>query len=310
MDKINLLIVDDSISILSSLSKILELSGYEVDIAHNGSEALRKLQNKTFDLVICDIEMPGITGLDFLKKVRDNYGDSIDVILMTGYLDQDYFIKAIRLGASDFIQKPIDANNIIRAIESTIQRKKEHNNVREFYRHLDKTDLTIIINPAHFSKYSISKVFAQSLQSNFKLPPDLLNEILICIDEMVYNAFIHGTLKLKPSERFLSRQGFQDLLTDKLTDPQIANRRIRFSFVIDAVNGMLEMEVEDDGDGFEHELWLKGLEDNPGREVLEYGRGISLLFHLSDSMKFSKQGRCLRIKKDISGYLTDAIFPS
>lgn len=302
MEKANILVVDDSINILSSLGKILEINGYQVDTAPNGSDALRKLQKVNYDLVICDIEMPGITGLDFLKKVRQSYGGLVDVILMTGYMDQEYFIKAIRLGAADFIQKPIDGNLIIRSIDETLKKKREQNNLSEFYRHLDATCMKITINPRHFAKYSISKVFSEALQIYYKVPPDLLNEILICIDEMVYNAFIHGTLNLTPAERTLDSISFHDIVFEKLSNPMTAQKRIYFTFHLNAVNNVLEMEVEDEGMGFDYESWLASMDRDMGGSLLEYGRGISLLYHLSDKLEFSKQGRCLKISKNIAPY--------
>lgn len=299
--------VDDSISIVESLSKILQLSGYQVDPAYNGSDALRKLGKRNYDLVICDIEMPGITGLDFLGKVRKDYGNSIDVILMTGFLDQDYFIRAIRLGAADFIRKPINAQLIIRSIRSILDRKREQNDFSDFYRHLDITNLSFVIDPKNFSKFSISKVFNLFLVNNFRLSQNLLNELLICIDEMIYNAFIHGTLKLSVSERFTDSSSFQKLIEKKLQDPLISGKRIRFGITIDQNIGYISLEVEDDGEGFDHESWIKRVSTEQSLNIDEHGRGISLLYHLSDRVEFSMGGRKIRISKRINDGNTEEL---
>ena len=76
------LVVDDSISIVESLSKVLHVSGYETDPAYNGREALKKLNENTYDIIICDIEMPGMTGLDLLRHVRNEFGDDIALSLI------------------------------------------------------------------------------------------------------------------------------------------------------------------------------------------------------------------------------------
>ena len=83
-DKARILVVDDSIAIVNSLQSILSISGYNVDSSFNGSDALRKIYKNEYDLVICDIEMPGLSGLEFLGRVRQDFDRSLDVILMTG----------------------------------------------------------------------------------------------------------------------------------------------------------------------------------------------------------------------------------
>ncbi len=300
METQRILVVDDSISIVNSLSKILEISGFIVDPAYNGSDALRKLSATNYDLVICDIEMPGITGLDFLERVRKNYGNKIDVILMTGFLDQDYFIRAIRLGASDFVRKPINAQLIIRSIKTILDRKREQNDFTDFYRHLDMTSLNFVIDPKNFSKFSISKVFNVFLVSNFNFCQNTLNELLICIDEMIYNAYIHGTLKLNIDERFIDRESFGKLIGERLRDPEIAARRIRFSISIDQVKNAISLEVEDDGEGFDHEAWVKRVQQDQSLNIDEHGRGISLLYHLSDELTFEDGGRRIRVTKNLN----------
>lgn len=299
MEGQKILIVDDSISIVNSLCKILEVSGYETQPAYSGSEALRKLNAQNYDLVICDIEMPGITGLDFLDKVRKTFGKSIDVILMTGYLEQDYFIRAIRLGAADFIRKPVNAQLIIRSIQTIFERKREQSDYSDFYRHLDLTNLNFVIDPKNFSKFSISKVFNFFLMNNFRFNQNVMNELLICIDEMIYNAFIHGILKLNVNERFMDSTNFQKLIATRLTDPEICDKRIRFSISIDQIINRIVMEVEDDGEGFDHESWLKRVQTDDTLNIDEHGRGISLLYHLSDEMEFANGGRKLRICKKL-----------
>ncbi len=244
--------------------------------------------------------MPGITGLDFLSRVRKDYGSSIDVILMTGFLDQDYFIRAIRLGASDFIRKPINAQLILHSIQSIIERKKEQSDFSDFYQYLDTTKLSFIIDPKNFSKFSISKMFNVFLLNNFRFNQHFMNELLICIDEMIYNAFIHGTLKLKVDERFIGSEDFNKLIDDKLQDPDVKRKKIRFSINIDRKDQVVQLEVEDDGEGFDHAGWVERVRTDQTLNIDEHGRGISLLYHLSDQLEFDKGGRTIRVTKKIA----------
>lgn len=299
MKKTRILIVDDSMAIVSSLSAILSISGYEVGSAFNGSEALRKIHDEDFDLVICDIEMPGITGLDFLGRVRREYDNNLDVILMTGYLDHEYFIEAIRLGASDFIRKPVDSKQIIRSIQSLQERKKGQNNFRDFFEHVEQSEFNFTIDPRHFSKFTITKVFNTFMRQNIPVSSAALNEIMICLDEMIYNAYIHGILGLSVAERTLDHNALQSLIESKLLNEDISSRRMLFGFVINSNERTITLSVEDNGLGFDHESWMERVRKEPKLNLDEHGRGISMLFHLAESLEFSKGGRKVTITKKL-----------
>lgn len=295
-----ILIVDDSQSIVNSLSKILQISGYITDTAFNGSDALRKISSENYDLIICDIEMPGVTGLDFLERIRSNFESDVDVILMTGYLDQDYFIRAIRLGAADFIRKPIDAKQIIFSIQGILDRRRTKNSLSNFFLALDSTEISFTIDPLHFTKFSLSKVFNGFFIHNFQLSQNVLNELLIIIDEMVYNAFIHGTLKLNHQERQFDHGKMQELIKNKLKDPEIMNKRISFRLSVNQLENLIRISVEDQGEGFDYQGWLQRVQTEPQLNIEEHGRGISLLYHLTDQVEFSDGGRKISVTKKVS----------
>lgn len=298
-NKAKILVVDDSIAIVNSLRSILGISGYDVDTAYSGSDALRKIHMKEYDLVICDIEMPGLSGLEFLGKVREDFERDLDVILMTGYLEHDYFIEAIRLGASDFIRKPIDTKQIVSSIRELIFRKRNRDDKTEFFGHLNKANFCFEMPAKNFSKVALSKIFSSYMRQYFKVGSKVLNELLICVDEMVYNAFIHGTLNLSLDERALSHEALQELIELRLQDPNINQRKVKFAFVVDNLQQNIEISVEDEGDGFEYQNWLKSVKKEQFLEIDGHGRGIAMLYHLSDKLSFGKQGKSVRIVKSL-----------
>jgi len=297
--KAKILVVDDSIAIVNSLQSILSISGFIVDTAFNGSDALRKIYKHDYDLVICDIEMPGVSGLDFLSRVRQDFDNSLDVILMTGYLEHDYFIEAIRLGASDFIRKPIDTKQMIHSIQELMFRKRSREDIMGFYAHLNKASFGYEISAENFTKFAISKVFSSHLRQRFKVNEEILNEILVCVDEMVYNAFIHGTLGLTVEERALDHEELQKLIERKIMSPQIRSKVLHMGFSIDNLNSRIEIMVEDEGPGFAFEKWMNRDENEKMLDIQEHGRGLSLLYHLSDDIQFEKGGRLVRIQKSL-----------
>lgn len=294
-----LLIVDDSISVVNSLQTILSLSGYTVDSAFNGSDALRKIYRQDYDVVICDIEMPGLTGLEFLARVRKEYDRSLDVILMTGYMEHDYFIEAIRLGANDFIRKPIDTKKMINSIQELLHRKRSIQDNEVLYSKLDKVGISMEVNASNLSSLSFSSIFSKHLKERFKVNPDALNELMVCLDEMIYNAFIHGTLELNLEERALEHEKLQTLISQKLEEPHIAARKIRISAEIDNLTQSIVLSVEDEGAGFDFERWLNKSFPEPILGLQEHGRGLSLLKHLSADLRFAKEGRQVIIQKSL-----------
>jgi DNA-binding response OmpR family regulator len=106
-----ILIVDDEKNIRLTLSQALEPMGAEIDTAANGEEALTKLKEKEFGLILLDIRMPGMDGMEVLHRVREIRPD-IRVIMITAYGTVESAVEAMKLGAVDFLQKPFDPEEI------------------------------------------------------------------------------------------------------------------------------------------------------------------------------------------------------
>jgi len=119
-----LLIIDDEATIRSSLEESLAAEGYEVEIAESGEEALAKCHGNTYDLLITDLRMKGVTGLEILQALR-NQGDQTPVIMMTAYGDVDTAVNAMRLGAYHFIPKPFKLSTIKKQVRAAIRATAE-----------------------------------------------------------------------------------------------------------------------------------------------------------------------------------------
>jgi diguanylate cyclase (GGDEF)-like protein len=113
-EKAQILVVDDEATVRSVLKQVLEEDGYGVTEAESGSRALEILQNTHFDLIITDIKMPGITGLELLKKVKQQQPDT-QVIIITSYASLDTSLTALRHGAYDYLFKPFEDLDLISA---------------------------------------------------------------------------------------------------------------------------------------------------------------------------------------------------
>jgi len=109
--ELGVLIVEDDSHMRAAVSQSLGIQGYPVFLAHDGYEALELLQHQRAWLVIADVNMPGKGGLDLLRELRAS-GNSIPVVIMTAYGSVDTAVEALKLGATDFLQKPFQLNQL------------------------------------------------------------------------------------------------------------------------------------------------------------------------------------------------------
>lgn len=116
----SLLIIDDEKSIRDSLKMILEYERYEVEFAENGEQGLSKLSNQLFDLVLLDVKMAGMDGMEVLHRIRDRNSD-LPVIMISGHGTIETAVEATKLGAFDFLPKPLDRDKLLITIRNALQ---------------------------------------------------------------------------------------------------------------------------------------------------------------------------------------------
>jgi len=122
---VRVLIIDDEEGICKSLSAFLKLEGYCVEVAFNGEEGLRKIREDKYNVILLDINMPGMSGLETLQAIKA-IDFSIQVIMMTAYSTFDKTMKSLEFGAADYILKPFDdldsICNLVKIAEERLER--------------------------------------------------------------------------------------------------------------------------------------------------------------------------------------------
>ncbi len=118
----SILVIDDEKAIRKTLSEILSFEGYTIDEAADGEEGLKKFREKTYDVVLCDVKMPKLDGLEFLQKAGEINAD-VPIIMISGHGTIETAVEAVKNGAYDFISKPPDLNRLL----ITIRNAKEKN---------------------------------------------------------------------------------------------------------------------------------------------------------------------------------------
>lgn len=119
-----ILVIEDEESIARVLQLELEYEGYEVDIAHTGTDGLIKIREESWDLILLDLMLPGIHGLDVLKRLRSTKEDT-PVILLTAKSEVEDKVKGLDLGANDYVTKPFEIEELLARIRSTLRMRSK-----------------------------------------------------------------------------------------------------------------------------------------------------------------------------------------
>jgi len=129
----SILVIDDERIVQESCRRILVPEGYAVESAYTGQEGLGRLADASFDLVITDLKMPGISGMEALKKIKHDDPD-IGIIMITGYSTTETAVEAMKLGAFDYLPKPFTPDELMTAVSKALEKKRL---IRET-KHLEK----------------------------------------------------------------------------------------------------------------------------------------------------------------------------
>ena len=119
----HILIIDDDEEMRSLLKEVLEEEGFETECASNGSEALRDIAKQPFDLIVTDIEMPGLTGLDILPEMKKLRPEA-SIIVMTSFANKEVHRRSLEKGASGYLEKPIHIKKLKALIHEMLSAKQ------------------------------------------------------------------------------------------------------------------------------------------------------------------------------------------
>ncbi len=133
-----ILIIDDERPIRNTLKDILEYEDYKVETATNGFEGLEMIEKQNFDVVLCDIKMPKMDGIEVVEKISE-LRNNIPVIMISGHGNVDTAVEAIKKGAFDFIEKPLDLNRLLITIRNATDKSTLLSETKVLKRKVNKT---------------------------------------------------------------------------------------------------------------------------------------------------------------------------
>lgn len=123
MTGMKMMLVDDEERFLSTTKKLLERKGHAVETATSGSEALEKLATRNIHVVVLDVKMPGMDGIETLKAIKRQF-PLVEVIMLTGHATVESAVEGLKSGATDYLMKPADIDELILKAEEAFEKRK------------------------------------------------------------------------------------------------------------------------------------------------------------------------------------------
>lgn len=289
-----ILIVEDDSASRFFLESLLESNGYEFRSAANGIEGLNIFEEYRPDIVLSDIQMPIMDGLELLEAIRDKKSDTI-VIIVTAFGTENYAIQALHLGANNYLKKPVSAQELLRLL------KKYHAILSSKY----STDAL----PGKLKNRKFTLEFKTEFNKIPKIVDKVLVESILDVEdnekvnielglvELITNAIEHGNLNIDyfEKQKALDNGELGELYNQRMSNSTFKNRTVTINFLANPEK--YQWTIIDEGDGFDWELLPDPTDE---AHILELsGRGIFISRFLFDEIEYIGKGNTVIATKYI-----------
>ena len=202
-----ILIVDDEETLRLSMKARLDVAGFTVEIADNGEEALRKMKEQEYDVALLDFKMPGMGGIEALRLFGELFPKT-DVVMLTGFADFSTAIECLKLGAKDYLVKPVDATELVARLRSLVRSRTSERALQETRRSFLSMIYIDLLGPLKSARESLERV-QKSSHSKFtsEQKEELTNALSLCekmisrIQSMDEDMKQSGTVEMERASR-------------------------------------------------------------------------------------------------------------
>lgn len=280
------LIVEDQLAIRTMLMNFFSKRGYGVFQAENGFQAQKLYQTLSPQVIISDIKMPGMSGIELLQTIRSQDPEVI-FILITGFGTEEMILEALRKGASNFFRKPLQIQDLFDWIENRRQETGLELPDEQEALCLEETQKTFRIKARHFKLQPLLRQLCANLPTSFGREDQ--RKIRLGLEEALTNAFEHGALRLTGDEKAQALEAgkLDELMRQRLDTYGDDVLEIQWNLKPTS----LEIYIRDPGPGFD---WPSHLgEDSDG--YLANGRGLLLMRAFFDRLIYSESGNAVTL---------------
>ena len=282
----NILIVDDTDVDLLLMERLLNEPGFTIVTAGNGVQALEKIEEWTIDLILTDLQMPKMDGLELVREVRKSH-PNIPIILTTGQGSEEIAAEALKAGATSYIPK----TKLSAMLSSTVKEVLDILNTEGSYEGLvahcvgSKFQFELGVNPVLLPQ--MVDFCQRMLQSLTLLDRIDRLRIAIAVDQALHNALYRGNLELGSHHRIDARDfAVSELVEEQINSEEFADRKIGIIFEINPTR--FGIRIQDDGPGFDTSS--VGSWGDPSL------RGIILMNAFMDSVVYNDKGNVVEMR--------------
>ena len=287
------LVVDDSPTQQLQIQMVLEADGYRVSLAGDGLEALQAIQREPPDIVVTDLQMPNMNGLELVSEIKALY-PKIPVILATAVGSETIAAAALQKGASSYVPKMNLATGLSPIVEQVLSLTQGERTLREIASRVEFHEIRLRLEN---DETLVPSVIARLEKAALEL--DFCNEMLwmqiaMALDEALVNAIFHGNLEASSELRQVDDgKPFVDMVNLRKTISPYKDRQVVVSMSIDREQATFV--ITDDGPGFDVSL----LPDPTDPSNLEKagGRGLLLIHSFMDSVHHNERGNQITLVK-------------
>lgn len=290
-----ILFVDDEPTIRQLFTMALG-KDYNLSIAEDGLTALELTRQESFDLIITDISLPQMSGVDFIKTMRSE-GSHTPFIIITGDSNIELAIDTFRMGAIDFFLKPFRIGNIKTVIErfASMHINKDELIFSKDFQHEEDISRFVLEPKIRRINYYVN-IIIQNLSNLPNLTEDDRLALKVTLYELISNAIEHGTagISYKDKKKILeSNQDYFSIVDDKCNE---TNKKI----FIDChyLPSKIEITVKDEGEGFDPNQVPDPIK-NPSANLFS-GRGLFLTKLNIDAIEFNDKGNVVTVTRNLS----------
>jgi DNA-binding response OmpR family regulator len=287
-----ILVVDDEKPVRDVLTIALREEGYSPLEASDGEEGIQLCKANLPDVVITDVMMPGIDGIEVTKQIK-SLSAKIDVVIMSGFGTEELVINALRAGASNYLKKPIVFDELFSILDDIIFRRENRKRFEIAKDVVSREHKEIVMGN------NLADVWGAVNQVLFNVrsaaESSSIEGLNIGLYELIVNAIEHGNLGISFEEKSEALQDntYRALLEQRMEDADDLQKKVTIRSEYN--RSELTVEITDQGKGFD----LSSLPDMKGPEAImsDHGRGILLASLFYDEVTYKDPGNCVTLVK-------------
>lgn len=288
-----ILVVDDSAMDRRLATGLLEKEGgYQILIATNGLEALQALKQQPVDLVLTDMQMDQMDGLELVEAVRADY-PLTPVILMTALGSEEIAVRALEKGAASYVAKRRLQLDLLEIVQQVLDNSDENRTQSRLMHRMSRNEFSFVLNNDLSLVHSMVKYLQHTLRCVRLADESDRLRVGIAVEEALLNALYHGNLEVSSDLKETDPNLFEETARQRSLEEPYRNRRIFVDALVSRESA--SFTVRDEGQGFDP----SSLPDPCDLENLEKpsGRGILLMRSFMDEIIFNERGNEVTLVK-------------